>query len=306
MEPQSNSTQVSVADYKNLIQTFLRSASFKLPAFEGDELFTQKVLSFCLSQDLPSASIPATAATASAAAKYFYPSHPPPTQFLLAKFLALTLIIDDLGEDILDGMKNYRTKLLLRQPIGTKAVQSLFDVVSEAGEIYGGWAADMLFKSCLEYLSANALEVEQKGRLHPLRSTPNFAAYLRVKSGIGESFAMLIFDECKEGCEYLVLVPELMRFMEDVNDMMSFYKECMVGDEQENSLCLHARSKGQSLLRSLEEYRTSALACMERIRDLLTENEGLRMRVEEFMMGYMGFHYTDSRYRLGELGLDFD
>lgn len=115
-----------------------------------------------------------------------------------------------------------------------------------------GWldvyAIDMTFKAQLEFFSANLVEMECGDGLRPQRSTPSFLRhYLRLKTGICEPYALFIFPSdvlAQAGDDVhapLAATPDIMTWIDDVNDIMSFYKESVVGDEQDNVVNLHAR-----------------------------------------------------------------
>jgi hypothetical protein len=298
---------VSLPEYKRIVEEFLHAASFTLPPYTADPEFNAEVLAMCLSQDLPTKRMPVISDCGCSAAKWFYPSHPREVQLAIAKFIALTIIVDDMGEHILEGLKKYRVNLLRRERIGVKVIQSLFDQVLDMGQYYDGFAQDMMFKGVAEFLTANVIELETKGVLTPVESTPNFTSYLRQKSGISETFTLLLFlgkeSEGEVELGHLPIIPELMRWTDETNDILSFYKESIVGDERDNSIYLHALSHGQSPLQSLLDYQTSALGFLGRIKAFLDENEGLRKVVEEFVQGYLAFHFTNPRYRFRELGV---
>lgn len=110
------------------------------------------------------------------------------------------------------------------------------------------FAVDMVFKAQLEFLSGNLVENECGDKLRPLKSTPHFLRnYLRLKTGICEPYALFIWpsdimaqagEDC---CTPLAVMPDLMTWIDDTNDIMSFYKESVVGDERDNVVYLHAR-----------------------------------------------------------------
>ncbi|KAF8864378.1 terpenoid synthase, partial [Acephala macrosclerotiorum] len=238
-----------------------------------------------------------------AAAKWFYPSHSREAQLAIAKFTALSVIVDDLGESILEALQNYRMRMLLRQPLGVKVIRSLFDSVLEIGKYFGRFETDMVFKATMEYLSASVVEIEAR----PLMTTPGFIGYFRLKTGISEAYALFIFQKDvlskNNPHTHLSLIPDLMAFINNTNDIMSFYKESIVGNERDNCIHLHARANNQTIEEALMDFRRTTLNCLGKIREILTSNECLRKPVEEFIQGYLAFHFDTPRYRFGELAL---
>jgi hypothetical protein len=298
--------EVSIPAYKSVIEVFLRAASFKLPKYQKDPTFDKEVIDKCLAQELPADKMEVIAKLGAAAARWFYPSHDREIQTVIGIFTALAFTVDDLGPAMLEGLQQYRTKLLLREPLNAKLLQSLFDQVLEIGRFYDRFATDMVFKAVAEFCSANLIELEKQGMLKPHQSTPNFTSYFRLKSGVAEPFAYFIFPESRMNgnpCAHLPLIPDLMAFMDETNDIMSFYKESMVSDERDNAIYLHAIANNQSPLESLLDYQRSALGYLDNIRAYINAEPSLKIQVEEFLHGYLAFHFTYPRYRLEELNL---
>ncbi|CZR53884.1 uncharacterized protein PAC_03766 [Phialocephala subalpina] len=302
-----DATQISIPAYKSIVEDFLNSASFKLPKWAKEPIFDQEVIDVCLAQDLQLCTerLEGIAKVGIAAAKWFYPSHSREAQLAIAKFTALSVIVDDLGESILEGLQNYRMRMLLRQPLGVKVIQSLFDSVLDIGEYFGSFETDMVFKATMEYLSASLVEIENPGMLRPLRCTPGFNGYFRVKTGISEAYALFIFPESVLSSPHaqLPLIPDLMAFINNTNDIMSFYKESIVGEERDNCIHLHARANDLMVQEALMNFQRSTLKYLGRIKEFLISNESLRKPVEKFIQGYLAFHFATPRYRLGELRL---
>lgn len=303
-------TPVSFSTYKQIVEDFLTEAGFELPPYEQDASFDQEVIDVCLAQDLPAKRMEVIAKLGAAAAKWFYPKHPRPLQIALGKFTALAFTIDDLGHTFTEALHTYRTRLVTGQPMDAKIMRSLVAHAHEvASQYYDTWDADMIVKAVLEFFSANLVEIERGSKLKPTEDSPAFTSYFRLKSGVAEPFAYFIFPLLRSrhpgDCAHLPMIPDLMAFMDEVNDLMSFYKESMVGDERDNAIYMHASAKGQGLTQALLDYRTSALELVKRIRAFAASHEeaGIRNQVDEFLNGYMAFHLTYPRYRLRELDL---
>jgi hypothetical protein len=303
MEPD----QVSLPVYKNILETFLQEARFKLPPYKEDPSFDREIIDICLAQDLPADQMEAVARVGVATARWFYPSHDRETQVAIATFTALATAVDDLGDSMVEGLRQYRTRLLARQPLGVKVLQSLFDQVLEMGRFYDTFATDMVFKGAVEFCSANLVEIEKGALLKANKSAPEFVNYFRLKSGIAEPYAFYIFPENllhgSNPCCHLPLIPDLVGFINAVNDIMSYYKESLIGNERGNAIHLHAAANGQSVVESLSDYQRSALVYLGRVREYASTELVLAEKVEEFIQGFMAFHLMYTRYRLNELCL---
>lgn len=305
-----NMPVVPLSTYKEIVEDFLTEAGFQLPPYAQDAAFDQEVIDVCLAQDLPAKRMEVIAKLGAAAAKWFYPKHPRELQIELGKFTALAFTIDDLGHMFPEALRTYRTRLVTGQPMDAKIMRSLVAQAHEvAQQYYDTWDGDMIVKAVLEFFSANLVEIERGAQLKPTEDSPSFTSYFRLKSGVAEPFAYFIFPLLRSrhpgDCAHLPMIPDLMAFMDEVNDIMSFYKESMVGDERDNAIYMHANAQGQGLTQALLDYRASALELIARIRAFAASQEeaGIKNQVEEFLNGYMAFHLTYPRYRLSELDL---
>ncbi|CAG9990175.1 unnamed protein product, partial [Clonostachys byssicola] len=191
MEPD----QVSLPVYEDILQSFLHEARVKLPSYKEDPSFDQEIIDICLAQDLPADRMEVIAGVGIATAKWMYPSHDRETQVAIATFTALATAVDDLGESIAEGLRQYRTRLLARQPLGVKVLQTFFDEVLNMDRFYDTFATDMIFKGTVDFCSANLVEIEKMALLKANKSAPGFANYFRLKSGFAEPYAFFIFPE---------------------------------------------------------------------------------------------------------------
>ncbi|CAH0021811.1 unnamed protein product [Clonostachys rhizophaga] len=181
--------------YGNILEAFLQEARFKLPPYKEDPSFDREIIDICLAQDLPADQMEVIGRLGAAAARWFYPSHDREIQVAIATFTALATAVDDLGGSIIEGLGQYRTRLLARQPLGVKVLQSLFDQVLEMGRFYDVFATDMVFKGAVDFCSATLVEFEKGVLLRTNKSAPDFANYFRLKGGIAEPYAFYIFPE---------------------------------------------------------------------------------------------------------------
>ncbi|KAL4723468.1 hypothetical protein ACLX1H_009103 [Fusarium chlamydosporum] len=305
------STQDSVSAYKDLLQRFLTLSPFKLTSYQADTDFDQEVIRGCMSVQDP-LKRQELAQLGAAAAKCFYPTHARKVQIVIATFTALMFSIDDLGRKFPDALRAVRTKIMLREPQGNKQIEDFLNMAFQMEEWLDTFAVDMVFKGQLEFLSANLVENENGDQLCPHKSTPYFLRnYFRLKSGISEPYAFFIWpadviaqagNHC---CTPLAVMPDLMTWIDDTNDVMSFYKESIIGNERNNCVSIDARAIGKTPLESVKDYVESAMESLIRILEFAkVQQPEVRKKLQEFINGYITFHYNYPRYRLKELNLN--
>nr|GAT42580.1 predicted protein [Mycena chlorophos] len=302
---------VAFPTYKEVLQDFVTQAGFQLPPNPADPGFEEEVIDACMGQDLPTEKAIVLAKVGAATAKWFYPSHPRELQLEIAKFTAFATIVDDLGCLFPDALRTYRERLISGQPMDAKIMQALM-VNSQylSQTFFDTWDGDMIVKGVLEFFSANRAEIERSHQLKKMAASSSFTTYFRLKSGVTEPYAYFLFPVSERtnagDFAHRSLVPDLMAFMNEVNDLMSFYKESMVGDERDNAIHMHACATGEGLTQALLDYRASCLELIRRLRATAAElGPDVQRKVDEFLNGYMAFHLMVPRYRLSELSLSY-
>jgi hypothetical protein len=239
--------QACIPRYKNIINHFIAVSSFKRPAYQHEEEFEQEVIRGCTAVQDP-LKRERLARLGAKAAKSLYPSHSREAQIVIATFSALMFSVDDLGKSFPDALRSYREKLILGQPQENKQVADFLKLTFQMKPWLDNFAVDMVFKAQLEFLSANLVENEHGQQICPNESTPHFVRnYFRLKTGICEAYAFFVWPSetmakaSPHACTPLAVMPDLMTWIDDANDLMSFYKESVVGNEQDNAVHLHAR-----------------------------------------------------------------
>lgn len=99
-----------------------------------------------------------------------------------------------------------------------------------------------MIKDIVDYSSGFAIETG-----FPLSSkAATFPAYLRQKTGILETYSLFAFPEDRYPEAdflkiYLPVVPTLMEYIDNLNDLMSFYKEAR-DEELFTFVCTYAHT----------------------------------------------------------------
>ncbi|KAF5350179.1 hypothetical protein D9757_013082 [Collybiopsis confluens] len=95
----------------------------------------------------------------------------------------------------------------------------------------------------------------------------------------------------------------MMTFIVDVNDILSFYKEELVG-ESINYVSLWAKSRGCDKSQALYAIIDETVEAHEKVIRILEKKPAALQAYYDFASGYVQFHTVlDRRYRLDELML---
>lgn len=175
-------------------------------------------------------------------------------------------------------------------------------------DFYGPYASSIFIKSCLDFLSGSYLEneLEKDDCISNIPETATaFPRFLRMKAGYGEQYAHQILPEelVKEKehlKDYIFIIPDLVDIVDYFNDVISFFKESVVGNERTNLISTYAKAHGMETTEALEVFCGKAVEAWERI-DRSLKDEEIKRVVRESVMGYLTFEARLSRYRMMEL-----
>ncbi|KXG46760.1 Trichodiene synthase [Penicillium griseofulvum] len=299
------------AEISGIIQAFLLDIGYEFPPLKQssaveDEVklhfkhdgFSDEFISKIEPQIKPGVSIATTT----------FQTTPFDIQCTVAIFTTYSLIIDDFAHDpeFKRHLKQFNTRLLTRQPQGTPILESMAEFLSSFHSIFGQFGGDMIIKDSLQFISACYLEAESANLQFPIEAHL-FPSYFRLKVGVAEAYSYMLFptsqfSEAERLQYYLPLIPYLTWGFNWINDIMSFYKE--VGETDNfNFVANEARCKGLTqieLLRKLCDDTSDVIRTLRTLGKVHLELSGV---VEAFVSGYVTYHLTQVRYRMGDLGL---
>ncbi|KAJ5356440.1 trichodiene synthase [Penicillium concentricum] len=242
----------------------------------------------------------------------FYPHATHEIQAAVGIFNTYATVIDDKSCGIGPSLRYFTTQLASSQPQKHPFLQHFQQFIkSECPRLFGPFAGDMILKSVLDFISISHYEmVEEERGNQPecLPDAPLFAEYVRLKSGLAETYAYFVFPEnlypeSKYLQTYMPTIPYLRQFIDYTNDILSFYKEELAG-ERFNFIHNSAQSGHCSTAQSLEDLCKRTIDIIEHIRVLSSKDAKMLADIEQFIQGYILMHLGTSRYRLVELALN--
>ncbi|KAK8065100.1 hypothetical protein PG997_011847 [Apiospora hydei] len=132
----------------------------------------------------------------------------------------------------------------------------------------------------------------------------SWARYVREKDGGGDAVAYFTFPKSMYPSqeEYLECIPDLARYINLANDVLSFYKEERAG-EDDNFISQMAMYEDKDKLAVVEDLIDDVAKAVARIRATIQGKEPYASAVEDHILGYVAFHKLSPRYRLSEVGL---
>ncbi|GFF58849.1 hypothetical protein IFM46972_11219 [Aspergillus udagawae] len=141
------------------------------------------------------------------------------------------------------------------------------------------------------------------------RLASGFPSYLRNKTGASEAYAYCIFPESLfPEREFLGLyvhsIAGIIEITNAINDIISYYKEEVIGDEANGRIVSEARVQMRQPAEVLLETCRESGSMHQHIKQTLGEaNKQLLRAYCSFVDGLSAFHILSGRYRLSEIGI---
>ncbi|KAI3008052.1 hypothetical protein CBS147346_2993 [Aspergillus niger] len=303
--PTEAATSDPSREFFTVVSAFLKEVFLTIPEVPSNDLFDDEVFNRFKHCGLPSEVVYRYSKGAAFMARCFYPHLDRDTQLSIGVWTSYIFSIDDLceGPEFREQLKGYRAHLLGANQPKWAYLRGLFSSLQDLCDRYDPFVGDMILKSSLDYISVNVFEVEQKGRLNVDSNTRLFPEFLRQKSGIGEAYAFANFPKGSlDIASYITLIPDLAAVVPQLNDVVSFYKESIIGDEQDTNLMLVSAVEGCSATEALNMTVDRCLDSVQRMRAACLKNEGLRNVVNAFVQGFALYHLKWSRYHMEDFG----
>ncbi|GJE83989.1 terpenoid synthase [Phanerochaete sordida] len=220
------------------------------------------------------------------------------TQAYIAVYAFLAICLDDLAVPE-DALVAFAPRLLAGAPQGHWVLARFVAHLGAAPRLFAPFSVAAMVSCTVQFVNSTLLD-----RMGAVRLTPGSLPYVHYKraiNGVGEAFALFAWEAERfpDSSRYLQILPDLCRFMEYANDILSFYKEELAG-EQDNFVHDIMAVSGLDAPQVLSDLVDAAVKTVQRARIVLQDSEELKV-FESMLEGYIAFHFTVSRYRLREI-----
>ncbi|GFF29956.1 hypothetical protein IFM61606_10449 [Aspergillus udagawae] len=174
-------------------------------------------------------------------------------------------------------------------------------------KLWGPFTSSCIMKATMDLLSGCLLENYFPSGSHRLAS--GFPSYLRNKTGASEPYAYFIFPESLfPEREFLGLyvhsIAGIIEVTNAISDIISYYKEAVIGDEANGRIVSEARVQMRQPAEVLLETCRESGAMHQHIKQILGEaNKQLLRAYCSFVDGLSAFHILSGRYRLSEISI---
>ncbi|KAG9249469.1 longiborneol synthase [Emericellopsis atlantica] len=240
-----------------------------------------------------------------------HPHHPVDIQSYIGLFTWLVVQYDDLvGQQKakLQEATAFQERLLAGQKQNDPLLEGIATLLRRARQHFDVVLANMLQISVLKFLTSNLLECHQGFcKMQQTQAGVQFPQFFRDMSGMNVAYAVFCFPAAQYpdiSC-FLEALPDIARFIDISNDVLSFYKEELEG-EKRNYIrnCMEVADRGayDILQRTSEEVA----ATVHRVNEVLGKQPIYAQSWASFLRGYIAMHTCTNRYKLVQLGLGED
>ncbi|KAH7928297.1 terpenoid synthase [Leucogyrophana mollusca] len=183
-----------------------------------------------------------------------------------------------------------------------RVLEAFADTLSRLAHHYNRVASNLVVTSTLNGVTATLLEIETRDMVL-LREAQKYSEYYRLLSGYADAFAIFIFPPGLPLDTYIQALPEIAVFLNNVNDVLSFYKEELAG-ESINQVSILAACQDIPKIDALRQLSDAAAEAHERTVQILSRYPDACEAYRTFVGGFIAFHVAATeRYRLDELEL---
>ncbi|KAL0568717.1 hypothetical protein V5O48_013270 [Marasmius crinis-equi] len=288
----STGPDVQHFDVKSEIERFLRNVSYETPTVKFDKeglkrAVLEEIATWSADDGHKGKLYDRIADQAAALVEYSYFNHAFEAKVQFALYTWFMIFIDDLSKRMPNAISEFQHRILLHKPQLDPALDQFPRIL---GNLYLHWdsvCANSMVCAALEFISGTVMEdKEEIEAMPPQGLTP------RLK--IGQTHPDMSV--------YVQVLPDMDDFINLGNDILSFYKEDLAGDEM-TYVAFRAKISGKDSIRVVSEMVDEITRSHERILAVLSDYpEALKWWLT-FEKGYIGWHLSLKRYRLSEIGL---
>ncbi|KAI6783985.1 Trichodiene synthase [Emericellopsis cladophorae] len=239
-----------------------------------------------------------------------HPNHSVEAQGYVGLFTWLVVQYDDIvgqNDEMMEEATIFHQRFFNGEKQPNNLLEGIATLLREAHDHYDPVLANQLQISVLKFLTSNLLERHngfQNMRVTPAGAGVKFPDFYRDMSGMNVAYAVFCYpkDQYPDMGAFLEAIPDMARFIDISNDVLSFYKEELGGDDRNY---IHNRMTvcGKSVPAVLQETSDEAVACAKRVNAILKGRGIYAQSWNDSVRGYMAMHTTNVRYKLDDLGL---
>ncbi|KAH7912526.1 terpenoid synthase [Hygrophoropsis aurantiaca] len=292
---------------RDAILSFLQGCAIPYIPATVDENFYQECYNECVRRKYPvegKYSVRTYLRQGVAIAFTSYSHLPEAVMVEIALYTACAIYMDDMagrGGDM-EAAYLFNERFVQKRNHGDKNLDAFADSLSKLSQYASRVVYNIIVTSTLNGVTALLVECETQNMLLS-RESQNYSNYYRVMSGFSEAYGYLAFPKEIPLVNYIQAMPDLMIFINNTNDILSFYKE-EVGGEAVNHVSILAACQGISKIDALRQLVDATVEAHNKILRILEPRSAAYNAYIKFSRGFVDFHIAaEDRYKLDELCL---
>ncbi|KAG1849811.1 isoprenoid synthase domain-containing protein, partial [Suillus tomentosus] len=230
-----------------------------------------------------------------------YAHLPDPARMWMCLFTAVIARIDDMvdkGEDMVHAYY-FNERFVNCQPQGDPMLNMLDVILREITHFHSPLVSNLITISTLNFMSSNCLDNETKDMQISLQ-TPLYPEYSREIGGLADGYLLFMFPSMLPIRQYIQCMPYLRIILNHTNDILSFYKEEIQGNNI-NYLSLMATSRSITKQEALHEIVEKTVQAHHNILECLRPHAEAYNAYVSFFDGFVKFHAALKRYKMEEI-----
>ncbi|KAF8894208.1 isoprenoid synthase domain-containing protein [Gymnopilus junonius] len=297
------------SQYKKIITNFVKDLDYVPPNTRGADfdISSSQTYQSLLSEFSPYGTragwVEATCLAAASSAELPYPEHPVEVKLLIARFTWYLLYMDDLGHKDPASLKTFQHSMLTKQTSERSILEGLRKNLADMSDHWNPIAANCITVAGMDFITGRLMEMEPSIRdMKSSTLATSWPNYLRVKTGASPGYAFFIYPTASvpDLSTYIQMIEDIRFFIDYANDVLSFYKEALVG-ETNNYIHYRAEVTGKEIVQTIQDVANEVVDTHSRISQALESTKASKPW-KLFANGLLDFHFATKRYRLSDLG----
>ncbi|KZP16977.1 terpenoid synthase [Athelia psychrophila] len=224
------------------------------------------------------------------------------TQQWICLFSAFTIYFDDILEKDASMVREFQQRFLAGRPQEYPLLDQFAAFVRKVWIHFHPTCANLIVTSILDWITGFLIEADYS-RMEVHERAVDYPQWMRRVIGGARAYAFFVFPPEMPFEHYIQVISDMQAIIDDVNDLLSFYKEELRG-ETTNQVSLMSQLEGKTKIESLSQLSEGCIQRIQRSCDVLSSHqEAYDIFRNHFLSGYVKFYIREKRYKLIDLDL---
>ncbi|KAF5390788.1 hypothetical protein D9757_004432 [Collybiopsis confluens] len=206
-------------------------------------------------------------------------------QIWIALITAAAIYCDDKFLKDTSSVDVFCDRLLRGQPQADRALNAFAELIVETPKYFPPLTANLIMVSIFNFINSILLNKQTLG----MEASPvadNYRIFTRRMSGIAEFYGLAAFPAHLPVDSFIQALPSMMTFIVDVNDILSFYKEELIG-ERASYVSFWSESRGCNKSQALYAIIQETVEAHEKVVQILEKEPAALDAYHSFASGYI-------------------